>query len=72
MDIENDNKYQYKYDFDDIYLPIKSGDVIGKVDVFYDNILINSGELVALEDVNKVTFIQLCKETIFDLIFGNL
>lgn len=72
MDIENDNKYQYKYDYEDIYLPIKKDDVIGKVDVYYEDVLINTGDLIALENVNKVTFIQLCKETIFDLIFGNL
>ena len=72
MDIENDNKYQYKYDYEDIYLPIKKDEVIGKVDVYYEDVLINTGDLIALENVNKVTFIQLCKETIIDLIFGNL
>ena len=64
MDIDKDDKFQYKYDYNDIYLPIKSGDFIGKLNVYYDNILINTGELIALDDVNKVTFMQLCKETI--------
>ena len=49
-----------------------SGNTNEKLNVYYDNILINTGDLIALDDVNKVTFIQLCKETIFDLIFGNL
>lgn len=72
FEVDDLNKYKYKYNFEDIYLPIKSGDFIGKLEVYYDDILINTGEIVALEDVNKVTFIQLCKETIFDLLFGNL
>lgn len=72
VDLDLENKYKYVYDYEDIYLPINKGDIIGKVDVYYDNILINTGELIALDSINKVTFIQLCKETIFDLIFGNL
>lgn len=72
VDLDIENKYKYVYDYEDIYLPINKGDIIGKVDVYYDNILINTGELIALDSINKVSFIQLCKETIFDLIFGNL
>ena len=72
MDVDSNIEYQYKYEYNDIYLPIKKGDVIGKVNVYYDDILITTGELTAVDSINKVSFIQLCKETIFDLIFGNL
>lgn len=72
MDKDNENKYHFEYIYNDIYLPVKEGDIIGKIEVYYDDILLNTGDLIALENINKVTFIQLCKETIFDLLFGNL
>ncbi len=72
MDIDNSNMYRYEYKYNDVFLPIKTGSDLGKILVYYNNILINTGDLVALEDVNKVSFIQLCKESIVDLLFGNL
>ncbi|MBQ8534157.1 MAG: D-alanyl-D-alanine carboxypeptidase [Bacilli bacterium] len=71
-DIEDENKYDFKYKYNDIYLPIKKGDLVGKVNVYYNDILINSTDLIALDNINKVSFYQLCKESIFDLLFGNL
>ena len=37
-----------------------------------NDILINSTDLIALDNINKVSFYKLCKESIFDLLFGNL
>ena len=71
-DIEDENKYDFKYKYNDIYLPIKKGDLIGEVNVYYNDILINSIDLIALDNINKVSFYKLCKESIFDLLFGNL
>ena len=71
-DVEIDNKYNYKYIYDQITLPIKKGDLLGKVEVYYDNIFVNSGELIALNNVNKMSFFDMCKASFFDLIFGNL
>ena len=71
-DIEDENKYDFKYKYNDIYLPIKKGDLIGEVNVYYNDILINSTDLIALDNINKVSFYKLCKESIFDLLFGNL
>lgn len=71
-DIEDENKYDFKYKYNDIYLPIKKGDLVGKVNVYYNDILINSTDLIALDNINKVSFYRLCKESIFDLLFGNL
>ena len=72
MDVSDDIKYDYKYIYNDISLPIKRGDVIGRVDVYYDDIIINSGDLVSLDDVNKISFINLCINSFVDLLFGNL
>ena len=71
-DIEDENKYDFKYKYNDIYLPIKKGDLIGEVNVDYNDILINSTDLIALDNINKVSFYKLCKESIFDLLFGIL
>ena len=71
-DIEDENKYDFKYKYNDIYLPIKKGDLVGKLNVYYNDILINSTDLIALDNINKVSFYKLCKESIFDLLFGNL
>ena len=71
-DIEDENKYDFKYKYNDIYLPIKKGDLIGEVNVYYNDILINSTDLIALDNINKVSFYKLCKESIFDLLFGIL
>ena len=71
-DIENDDKYNYKYVYDDLILPIKKGDLLGKIEVFYDDIFVNSGDLIALNSINKINFFDLCKVNFFDLMFGNL
>ena len=71
-DIENEYKYNYKYTYNDFILPINKGELLGKVDVYYDDILINSGDLVALNSINKLSFFKLSKLSFYDLIFGNL
>ena len=71
-DKDNDNKYKFNYSYNDIYLPIKKGSIIGKVNVYYEDILVNTSDLIALDDINKVSFFKLCKDSFIDLIFGNL
>lgn len=71
-DKDNDNKYKFNYSYNDIYLPIKKGSIIGKVNVYYEDILVNTSDLIALDDINKVIFFKLCKDSFIDLIFGNL
>lgn len=71
-DKDNDNKYKFNYSYNNIYLPIKKGSIIGKVNVYYEDILVNTSDLIALDDINKVSFIKLCKDSFIDLIFGNL
>lgn len=71
-DLDNENKYSYKYKYNDYTLPVKRGDLLGKMEVFYEDIFVNSGDLIALNDISKVSFFELYKTSFFDLIFGNL
>lgn len=51
-----------KYDFDiklnDITLPIKKGDVVGKIDLLYNDKVIKSSDLIVDVDVGKINYFK--------------
>ncbi len=58
------NKYTYKIKIDDFNIPVKKGEVIGKI-VAYDN-----NKKVTSTDLNKMSFMNLYKKTFIDTISG--
>lgn len=56
---------------DNILLPIKRGDVIGKVVVYYKNNVIKEGNLTVKKDVSSLGYFRLLFNEFKDLIVGN-
>jgi D-alanyl-D-alanine carboxypeptidase (penicillin-binding protein 5/6) len=72
-DIGNNSfKYKYKINLNKIKLPIKSGDIIGSYDVYLDNNKISSVNLSVLEDINKLSLLQLYLKNLNGLLLGKL
>lgn len=63
-------KYQFKYDIEDIKLPLKSGDVVGKVMVYFDGNIVTTGEVCVDRDVNELSFFELFYKGLINLICG--
>ena len=63
--------YRFKYHINDINLPLKKGEVIGKVKVYNDK-YIKSGDLCINKDINKLSFINLYLKNIISTFSGNL
>lgn len=63
-------KYQFKYEINDIVLPLKKGDVVGKVRVYYKGDLVTTGELCVNEDVEALSFFELFYKEFINLVCG--
>lgn len=64
------HKYQLQLKINDISLPIKKGDVVGKVVVKENGVKITSVPLTSLDDVSKLSFWQLLGNAIKELVSG--
>ena len=63
--------YRFKYYINDISLPLKKGEVIGKVKVYNDK-YIKSGDLCINKDINRLSFFDLYLKNIISIFSGNL
>ncbi len=54
--------YKTNYVVNDLTAPVKSGDVVGHVDVIKDGSVVDSVELVACEDVERMNYIDYVKK----------
>ena len=63
-------KYQFKYDIKEIKLPLKKGDVVGKVKVYFDGGVVTTGEVCVNEDVNELSFFELFYKELINLMCG--
>ena len=70
-DIDFDGTYEMDIVIDNILLPIKRGDVIGKVVVYYKNNVIKEGNLTVKKDVSSLGYFRLLFNEFRDLIVGN-
>ena len=64
------NKYNYDIELDKINLPIKQGDVLGKIIVRRKNQKITEVDLISKTSVNKLNYFELYLETIKNSILG--
>lgn len=72
LDSSNEkDKYDYDIELIDYKIPIKRGEVIGKIKAFNNSNVVADAELTVLEDVNKISFISLFLKTFMDMIVGN-
>ena len=62
--------YTYQYHLSDFKLPIRRGEVIGKVEAYDGNKMISKSDLTVLEDVHKIDFLTLFSKTFLDMVTG--
>lgn len=66
----SNKKYQFKYDIGEINLPLKKGDVVGKVKVYFNDDIVTTGEVCVDENINKLSFFELLYKGLVNLICG--
>lgn len=70
--IEKSVDYDYEIEVEDIKLPIKVGDIIGKMYLKDGNKIIREIELTVKENVEKANIIELFGKYISDILSGNI
>ena len=69
---EKDKKTSYKIKLDDINLPIKKGDTIGKLDLYEGSNKINTIDLTVNKNIKKCNLIKLYLKNLKTMITGNI
>ena len=62
--------YDYKIKVNDIKLPIKVGDIVGKIYVYDNDKKIKEGKLTISKDIKSLGFFKLLRNELIDLISG--
>ncbi|MBQ8132215.1 MAG: D-alanyl-D-alanine carboxypeptidase [Bacilli bacterium] len=70
LDSNEDVEYRYEYDIADLELPIKRGDVVGKVHAYWKNQEVSNSDLTVLENISKKSFLSIYSQTLLDMITG--
>lgn len=68
----NNHKYSFEFVVDDIKLPIKKDDVVGKLIVKEGNKKVAQGELTVNSNVNALSYLQLFVNSFKDILSGNI
>lgn len=68
--VDDDKKYDYEVDIDNFKLPVKVGDVVGKINVYYKNKKVKTNELTVNNDINSLSFLKLFSNEFLDLLTG--
>ena len=70
--VSDDIKYNYDVHINKLKLPIKKGEIIGKIDVLENKNIISTGILISSNDVNKLSLFDLYYKNLLNFVFGNL
>lgn len=68
----NNKKYKFNVKVNDIKLPIKKDSVVGKIEALYKNKVVSTGELIVDEDIEELSYFELLKENLMNVVFGNI
>lgn len=69
-DKDNLYKYNYKTNIVSKKLPIKKGDSIGRLEVYYKDNVIASEDVTVKNDINKINVLKFIFESVYNLFFG--
>ena len=69
-EIDQEGDYQFDVDTSSISLPIKTGSVVGKVNVTLNGKIISSEDIIVLEDVSKLSIYDIYYQNIKKLLEG--
>lgn len=74
VELVADDKHNYKYEvvLDEISLPIKSGSVVGKINVLEKGKVVSSGDLVINNTAKKLSVLELFYNSIRSICNGNI
>ena len=74
VELVDDKKHNYKYNIvlDNIKLPIKAGETVGKMMVLENDKEISSTDLIVKKDVKELSFIELFYSSIKSIVSGQL
>lgn len=50
--------YDYKVTINELTIPLSKGDVVGKIDLINNNKVVKSSDLIVLEDVHKINYLE--------------
>ncbi len=67
---QSQKEYKYEVKADDLKLPIKKGDIVGKIIVKDGNTVVTEGDLTVSKNVSSLSFLSLFSETLKDIISG--
>lgn len=68
----NNKKYKFNVKVNDVKLPIKKDSVVGKIEALYKNKVVSTGELIVDEDIEELSYLELLKENLMNVVFGNI
>ena len=71
-DINSNDKYNYEIELNEINIPIRKGEVLGKIIVKSKNKIISRGDLISSNSIDKLSLIDLYKNNIVNIITGNI
>lgn len=69
---EEVKNYKYEVNVDDLSLPIKQGEVVGKMKVIVNNNIVKEGDLTVEKDINKLNIIMLYGKYLKNIVSGIL
>ena len=70
--LDGDINPTYEVKLNTIKLPIKNGDVVGTIDVYNNNKLVNTTNLTVKYDVGKCNILELYVKNLSDIVTGNI
>ena len=71
-DVGSNDKYSYEVEIKEINIPIRKGDILGRIIAKSKNKTITTGELISDSNVGKLGLIDLYKNNIINIITGNI
>ena len=68
----SNSKYKYSVKINSIKLPIKKGQVVGKVNVLENNKIVSTGNLISSENVSSMNYLELMLKVFKDIVSGTI
>ncbi len=70
--LTDNKKYSYNVKINKIKLPINKGSKVGTIEVLDNKKIVSSKDLIVVEDIVPLSYLELLKKGLFDVISGNL
>ena len=68
----NNKKYKFNVKVNKINLPVKKNDIVGKIEATYNGKVVSTGDLIIDENIEKLSYFELLKRNMSNVVFGNL